>query len=529
MGSTVTTYRERVERWLEANDPPMDRSRKDTDAEAADMVAAINPGMSWCEEAQKLIVPNGLDAFREKPPERLEEVVAETLSVRADWASRRLEEAIEGGEGKSAVRACASYRDKCFKAYSSAFITGAAKVFRKTRRIAASDLNVEPSALGTPDGVADLENGCLLRDIDEDGRDWHVTKSTVGRLESGFHSFRRDTRWDDFVLEIMGGDEERADYLKRALGYSAYGGNREECMFVAFGPTSRNGKSVLLESVAWALGDYASAVDHDYLMERRNGASGPDEETASLDGVRLVTVSEPTRGKRMDEARVKALTGGDSISCRHLFGRQFSYRPQFTIWLSCNRLPIVDDTTVFTSGRIRVIPFERHFSEAEQDKGLKRRFMSQRGSDTIMEWLFEGYQDYMRVGLSEPASIKASTANYALSGGSSLAKFVDSCCDFGANERMSVADFNAAYRAFCDDLGEVPVSPQKARREFEGMGVTKMKSNGTRMYCGASLNVHGAELAAGGKGESHREKRPGNGHGEGNGPGTSGSGKVKLS
>lgn len=512
---------ERTRRWLDAHDPLDDPYRMDTDVGAAELFAELEPEARWCDEAQRLVMPTGLDNYYEAPGALLESMMGDMLAERARWAVDRAARAAEEGDRREAA---ARYAAACRRACTSAFAAGAARRFRASRRVRADELNCEPTVIGTPDGVVDLDYGELLRDRDEDGaRQWRVTKRTRGRLQSSLYpEAEYDERWDEFVLEIMCGDAERAAYLKRALGYSALGANPEECMFVAYGATTRNGKGTLMESVAWALGDYAAAVDHDYLTEGRRAGGGADEETASLDGVRLVTVSEPTRGRRLDEARVKALTGGDDVSCRHLFGSQFRYRPQFTIWLSCNRLPQVGDTTVLTSGRVRVVPFERHFSEAERDPTLKGRFRTARGMSTVLTWLVEGYMEYRERGLAEPGSVRAATEAYLGVGGSTLARFVDECCTIRGGERMDVPDFNAAYRAFCEELDEPPLTAQRVRAEFEGMGVPKRRSNGSNFYSGVSLNERGLAYAASGEGKScteSAEKRTDGGRG----------GRIRLS
>lgn len=494
-GTVLAGLSEAVCRRLDASDPLSDTFRSDTDSDTARLLAEASPETRWCEEAQRLVVSTGLDSYREAPPERLGAMCAEVARARLAWARDAAERA--RGEGDDArAKALGSYAGTAKRLCSNAAVTGAAKSFKLIAPVGASELNTEPTALGTPDGVLDLDDGGLRSDAgDTDAKEWRVTKCTRGRVPSMLYpGAGYDGRWDEFVLEIMCGDEERADYLQRALGYSILGDNPEECMFVAYGATARNGKGTLMESVAWALGEYAATVDHDYLVERRGGsAGGADEETASLDGVRLVTISEPTKGRRLDEARVKMLTGGDSISCRHLFGRQFTYRPQFTMWLSCNRLPVVGDATVLSSGRIRVIPFERHFEESERDPGLKERFRTELGACTVLTWLVEGYLAYRERGLDEPACVKKATRSYAEVGGSTLSRFVDECCTLRQGLRMQVGDFNESYRAWCASADEPPLTAQRVRREFEEMGVPKRRSDGRNFYDGIELN--GAGLA----------------------------------
>ena len=48
-----------------------------------------------------------------------------------------------------------------------------------------------------------------------------------------------------------------------------------------------------------------------------------------LRGARLVSAIETEEGKRWDEAKIKALTGGDRITARFMRQDFFEYTPQF--------------------------------------------------------------------------------------------------------------------------------------------------------------------------------------------------------
>ena len=75
---------------------------------------------------------------------------------------------------------------------------------------------------------------------------------------------------------------------------------------------------------------------------------------------------------RLSAALVKTLTGNDTITARFLHENGFEFQPQFKLFINTNHLPQVTDVTLFSSGRVKLIPFERHFSEQERDTGLKK-------------------------------------------------------------------------------------------------------------------------------------------------------------
>ena len=63
-------------------------------------------------------------------------------------------------------------------------------------------------------------------------------------------------RWISFMDEVMMGDKDEIKYLQKAIGYSMSGDTRLECMFILYGPTSRNGKGTTMETILRILGEY---------------------------------------------------------------------------------------------------------------------------------------------------------------------------------------------------------------------------------------------------------------------------------
>lgn len=85
------------------------------------------------------------------------------------------------------------------------------------------------------------------------------------------------------------------------------------------------------------------------------------------------------------------MTGNDTINARFLHENSFDFQPLFKLYINTNYLPAVNDMTIFTSGRVIIIPFERHFDESEQDKSLKLEFSKPEVQSAILNWLLEGY------------------------------------------------------------------------------------------------------------------------------------------
>lgn len=444
------------------------------------------PNTRWCPQIKSLILETTNDSFIERSgDEELYQLLMKFNQARQIWAQKEIELANkdDNTERKRDAEAYYKYTSGTNKASA---LKNVVSMFCKTQIIEDKELNKEPTVIGTPAGVVDLDMEMLLTDdssYKEDAKKFHVTKRTRGEIESRFNqSPKYDKRWDIFVNEIMCGDEELVDYLQRALGYSIIGGNPEECMFIAYGASTRNGKGTLLNTIAHVLGDYAASMPSDFLTRSRNKTSADDDALGSLDGIRFVTMSEPTAGKLLDEAKVKALTGNDMIVAARKYCPTTRFEPQFTMWLMCNRLPKVDDTSVFTSGRIRVIPFERHFDESEQDHTLKAHFRTEDGMYTVLTWLLEGYRKYKEHGLAEPPAIKRATKLWSKAGGDDFQKFIDTKCVIDNSAKVVVSKFYKIYDAWATANDCEKFTQKEIKKRLLELSIPSGRSTGGNTY-----------------------------------------------
>jgi putative DNA primase/helicase len=118
----------------------------------------------------------------------------------------------------------------------------------------------------------------------------------------------------------------------------------------------------------------------DFNTIARGGAKDGSRATpdlARLIGIRFALANEPEKGVCINEALLKQLTGGDDITARPLYGDLIEFKPVFKLFVTANSKPTVSDDSLFSSGRIKLLPFTRHFSEEEQDTNLKSRFRTE--------------------------------------------------------------------------------------------------------------------------------------------------------
>jgi putative DNA primase/helicase len=321
------------------------------------------------------------------------------------------------------------------------------EVLKTMVRMSLKDIDSNPYLLNTTTHAYDLRTGEIIQDITP----YNITKKTTCSLPNAFT--KRCDRWYQFIDEITGGNKDKAQFLQRALGYSILGVNREECMFIAYGAKTRNGKGTLFSTINTVLGeDYADSAPPDLICENKSGRTtdfnAPQPALAKLVGTRLVRMSESARDVRLDAASMKTMTGRDTLVTRGLFQNSFSFVPQFTLWLETNHLPAVTDDTVFTSNRIYVIEFNEQFTEGKQDKNLKELFALPENRPTILQWLFDGCTDYIKNGLAAPECITEATKNYRKLH-DRIGNFIEEVCEVGADKKIIRGSLYSAYSQWC--------------------------------------------------------------------------------
>src|SRR3990167_8529552 len=170
------------------------------------------------------------------------------------------------------------------------------------------DWDTNRDTLGVANGVVDLLTGCHRPGAPAD----LITMST----NCAYDPHAESPAWDRF-LEAVLPDADVRTFLQRFVGYALTGNTDEQVLAMLYGKGS-NGKSTLLSVLADVLGDYATTIAFSALEMKR---SDIPSDIAGLQNLRFVMASEIKEGQRFNEARIKALTGGDVISARHLYGR----------------------------------------------------------------------------------------------------------------------------------------------------------------------------------------------------------------
>ena len=277
-------------------------------------------------------------------------------------------------------------------------------------------------------------------------------------------------RWLSFMDEVFEGDVDRIRYLQKAIGYAMSGDTRLECMFILYGPTSRNGKGTTMETVLRILGEYGRTAKPDMLSKKAFAdSSGPSEDVARLNGARMVNVSEPEKSMVIDASLTKQMTGNNTLTARYLRENSFEFQPQFKLFIDTNHLPQISDMTLFESDRIRIIPFNRHFTESERDIDLKLFFAEPANLSGILNWCLEGFKLYQKEGLKMPDSVASATADYR-DQSDRLAMFTKQCLKREAGQELRSSAIYTRYKDWCSDNGFKYENAANFKKKMETAG-----------------------------------------------------------
>lgn len=278
--------------------------------------------------------------------------------------------------------------------------------------------------------------------------------------------------WARWLLETTGGRPEVMDFLQQAVGYSLTGHTREEKMFYIYGP-ARGGKGVFTETIHALLGGrpLATEVGMEMFLEKRS-VSSQGFDLAGLKATRFVAASESKESHWLDAPKIKRWTGGNLITCAHKYGRQFTFRPQFKIWLTSN-FPIqmdADDTAGWA--RMQVINFPNSYLGRE-DKMLKATMRSEEVLRGVLKWAIEGamkWYENPKKGLIAPAVVQEETrrARESLDWVSEWVR--EEIVITGGDDRLPSSVYYQRYKDWCDERGVSPKSVRNLNKSLRRQG-----------------------------------------------------------
>ena len=341
---------------------------------------------------------------------------------------------------------------------SAKTVTAVERLAKADRRLATTikQWDADSWLLNTPNGVIDLHTGELHPHCHLD----YMTKITAvgpdGRCSTPI--------WLAFLERVTSGDAELIAFLQRMAGYSLTGLTQEHALFFHHG-VGANGKSTFFNVLSGIMGDYHKTAPIETFIASPNERHPTD--LAGLHGARLVTAIETEEGRRWDESKLKALTGGDVISARFMRQDFFEYRPQFKLIIAGNHKPSLRSVDEAIRRRLHLIPWNIVIPPAERDKKLTEKLHSEWPG--ILAWMIEGCLLWQRIGLAPPKAVTSATDAY-MEAEDALTTWIDEYCVCDANSWERTQTLFAGWKVWCKKSGEYAGNMKRFAQTLELRG-----------------------------------------------------------
>lgn len=427
------------------------------------------------------------------------ESVVEKYEEEIERLKEKIKEAASKEEQETLVKILQKRRDAVYGRIKSLHDDGADKCLKWAQRgenglgVRGEEFDRDPWLLACKNGVIDLKTGHFRNGRPED----LLTKASPHIWEG----IKKEAPvWNEFLNGVFGGDEDLIGFIKRAFGYGITGLARENIFLVLHGE-GRNGKSTLVEIIKYVLGDTATPIQAELLLEQRSARSsaGPTPDIMALKGKRIAFASETDENRRFSSGKVKWLSGDDTLTGRNPHDKyEVTFSPTHLLCLLTNHLPHVSSDDFAFWQRFHLVPFKYKFlddpkkeDERSRIKNLTEKLKAEAAG--ILGWLVEGCLEWQRDGLNPPPIVRAATED-ARSKEDIIGAFIKACChppeDTDSEERTQFTDaYDAFTKWYIAHIGQEKYIPKRKKwGELMEKRFRKVEKSGYVWFYGLELS-----------------------------------------
>ena len=342
--------------------------------------------------------------------------------------------------------------------------------------VPAAQWDNDPLMLNTPDGLVDLRTG----KTHQRNRQQYLTQLCRVSPDAG----KKTEHWLRFVSQVFVDDADTIEFVQRMCGYCLSGDRREQKLFFAHGQGS-NGKSTLLDILMWIMGTYALKLPTTALMASRNERH--PTELAQLHGKRLAVSNELEEGSFWAEARIKELTGDETLTARFMRQDNFTFTMSHKHLIAGNHKPRLKGGDPAMARRMVLVPFLQKFEGAAKDVKLPEKLKAE--APGIMAWAIEGARKWYADGLAIPGSVEDASRDY-MAEHDDIAMWIEECCKTDAGTHARSSDLYASFRRWKQSRGEhEPSQTVWGEKMTLVPGLRKVKMAGIMTLKGIDLNA----------------------------------------
>jgi putative DNA primase/helicase len=351
---------------------------------------------------------------------------------------------------------------------SAKTVAAVEKLARSDRKVAATteQWDAEPMRLTAGSVTYDLTTG---EGCNPDPLDYNTKTTGCSMAPAG----TPHPVWTAFLNKVLP-DKDVQSFLQRYVGYCLTGDTREHAFAFAYG-TGANGKTTLIDTVTRVFGGYASTAAMETFLH--SPAERHPTDLAKLAGARLVVAMEAQKGRRWDETKIKALTGGDRIAARFMRQDYWDFTPTFKLLIGGNHRPKLFTVDEAMRRRLLLVPFTVQIPAAERDKSLKHKLVPEHPA--ILRWCVDGCLQWQGKGLAPPVSVTEATDAY-FSDEDTVGQWLEERTrDAGPMALTRLSALFASWKSWCEDRNLKPGSTKSLSDALQERGYVKKREPGT--------------------------------------------------
>lgn len=191
-----------------------------------------------------------------------------------------------------------------------------------------------------------------------------------------------------FLDAALEGGRATAEKLQLALGWGITGSTTYEKFIYLFGKP-RAGKGTVKEAVERTIGVlYRAGVFASFVKTREQNANNFD--LAFLKDARMVVCDEGDKGSRLNEGKVKQLSGGGTIQASFKHRDPFTFEPKFKLIFISNHNIDADPSDEAFWNRLILFSFPNAHLGENEDPTIKKRLTGKELRPAWLAWLVQG-------------------------------------------------------------------------------------------------------------------------------------------
>ena len=287
-------------------------------------------------------------------------------------------------------------------------------------------------------------------------------------------------------------NEKMVEYWKIITGLSLFT-NKLEKIFIHTG-TGGNGKGLLTTILKSCLGDYFLTAENTFLSTGYK-AGCPNPTLSSCKGIRYLFIpeSEDDKDVKFNVPFMKIITGGDDLTCRNLYSKNITFKPQFVPNAQCNEKPQLGKIDKGIVRRIEIINYPFSFVDDPSKNNERRKNYELKNlvvkEDFIKEFtllLIEYAQEYYDKDIREipvPNEVKFETNEY-INDNNPAKEWIDKNIIITGDEKdiIKTSDILLYYNNDLNNETKMDSKNMVKIMNFNGINVRPVRYAGSRVY-----------------------------------------------